>query len=91
LKSIEREAVRCKQLVQDLLTFSRVGKVEKEEIDLKQEVEGALLLVSAQTKIKNVELIKEFAPDLPRIFSNRNQIHHFIVNLSNKSNHAMPG
>ncbi|MBI3307680.1 MAG: PAS domain S-box protein [Candidatus Omnitrophica bacterium] len=89
LKSIEREAVRCKNLVQDLLTFSRIGKVEKESIDLKEAIEGALSLVLAQSKIKNVELIKEFT-EVPRVIANKNQIQQVIINLSNNAMDAMP-
>ena len=40
LKSIEKEAVRCKNLVQDLLTFSRVSKVDREPMDLNHAIEA---------------------------------------------------
>lgn len=89
LKSIEREAVRCKNLVRDLLTFSRVGKIEKETIDLADTIEGALSLVLAQGKIKNVELVKEFS-EIPPITANRTQIQQIIINLSNNAMDAMP-
>ena len=89
LKSIEREAVRCKNLVQDLLTFSRVGKPAKEMIDIKEAVEGALSLVLAQSKVKEVELIKELQ-EVPKISANRTQIQQIIVNLSNNAIDAMP-
>ena len=89
LRSIEREAVRCKNLVQDLLTFSRVGKSEKELIDLKETIEGAFSLVLAQSKVKNVDLIKEFS-EVPRIMANRVQIQQIVINLSNNAIDAMP-
>lgn len=89
VKSIEREAIRCKNLVRDLLTFSRIGKTEKESVDLKEAVEGALSLVLAQSKVKNVDLLKDFR-EVPRILANRNQIQQIIVNLSNNAMDAMP-
>ncbi len=89
LKSIEREAVRCKNLVQDLLTFSRVGKMEKEPVDLNQTIETALSLVLAQSKVKNTQLVKEFSA-IPKIIGNKNQIQQIIVNLSNNAMDAMP-
>ena len=91
LKSIEREALRCKQLVQDLLTFSRIGKTEKEEADLNQVIDSALSLILAQAKTRNTELVKEFAPNLPQIQANKNQIQQVIVNLCNNAMDAMPG
>lgn len=89
LRSIEREAVRCKNLVQDLLTFSSVGKSDKERTQLKDSVDGALSLVLAQTKVKSVDLIKEYE-EVPEIHANRTQIQQIVVNLCNNAIDAMP-
>ena len=89
LKSIEKEAVRCKGLVQDLLTFSRVSKIDREPLDVNRAVEGALSLVIAQARLTHVDVRKELAPDLPRILGNLNQIQQIIVNLANNALDAM--
>ncbi len=89
VKSIEREAIRCKNLVQDLLTFSRVSKTEKEPVDLTEAVESALSLVLAQAKVKNIELVKEFS-QIPNIGADKNQIQQIVINLSNNAIDAMP-
>ncbi len=90
LKSIEREALRCKNLVQDLLTFSRMNKSERESTNLNDTIETSLSLILAETKIKNVELFKEFSPNLPNAPANKNQIQQVIVNLTNNAMDAMP-
>ncbi len=90
LKSIEREALRCKVLVQDLLTFSRVGTTEKEETNLNETIESSLSLILAQAKVKNVELIKDLSSNLSVILANKNQIQQVLVNLSNNAMDAMP-
>ena len=90
LQSIEREAKRCKNLVQDLLTFSRVGKTDKEKCDMNEVVSSSLTLVEAQTKVKSVELIREFGANLKEIMVSRNQIQQVIVNLCNNAVDAMP-
>ncbi len=90
LKSIEREAVRCKNLVQDLLTFSRMNRTDKEPIDLNETIEGSLSLILAQARVKNATLVKEFSSDLPRVSANKNQIQQVIVNLCNNAMDAMP-
>ena len=90
LQTIEREALRCKTIVQDLLSFSRLGKTEKTEIDLNAMIEGALSFIIAQTKVKNVELVKELEAGLPPIAANKNQLQQVIVNLSNNAIDAMP-
>lgn len=89
IKSIEREAVRCKNLVRDLLTFSRVEKSEKELLDVVETIEGALTLVLAQAKVKSIDLIKEFSA-VPKIKANRTQVQQIVVNLSNNAIDAMP-
>ncbi len=89
VKSIEREAIRCKNLVQELLTFSRVGKTEKESLDLKETVESALTLIQAQSSVKNVTLVRELS-EVSRITVNRTQIQQVIVNLCNNAIDAMP-
>jgi len=90
LKSIEREAMRCKKLVGDLLTFSRVGKTDKEEIDINELIENTLTLIGAQARVKAVEIVKEYDENLPRIMVNKNQIQQVIVNLCNNAIDAMP-
>lgn len=92
LKSIEREAIRCKQLVQDLLTFSRVGKTEaeKEPILIPEAIEGALSLVQAQAKVKDVHLTKTIEPGLPKIQAHRGNVQQVIINLCSNAIDAMP-
>ena len=91
LRSIEREAVRCKNLVQDLLVFSRSSKIEEEELDLNEALTGALSLIYARAKTLNVEIRREMSPDLPRIPANRNKLQQVLINLANNSIDAMPG
>jgi PAS domain S-box-containing protein len=89
LKSIEKEAIRCKDLVQNLLTFSRVSKIEREPMDINRAAEGAFTLVMAQARISHVEVRKEFAANLPRVLGNPNQIQQVIINLTNNALDAM--
>jgi PAS domain S-box-containing protein len=91
LKTIEREAVRCKDLVQNLLVFSRSYKNEQRELmELNSPVDSALALVEAQTKTRSVELIREPGAGLPKIYANKIQIQQLIINLANNAVDAMP-
>ena len=90
LKSIEREAMRCKKLVMDLLTFSRIGKSHFELININQAIDETLSLIEGQAKVKSIEIIKEYNTGLPDIMANKNQIQQVIVNLFNNSADAMP-
>jgi two-component system, NtrC family, sensor kinase len=90
LDFIEKETIRCKDLVQNLLVFSRASRTEqREQIDINTTIEGALSLVNAQSRVKNIELVKEFAPNLPQLQANRNQIQQVLINLCNNAMDAM--
>jgi PAS domain S-box-containing protein len=89
LKSIEREAIRCKNLVQDLLTFSRVSKSGREPIDINKAIDGAFSLILAQARLGRIKVVKELAPGLPHILGNVNQIQQVIINLANNALDAM--
>ncbi len=90
LRSIERESLRCKSLVQDLLTFSRMNRTDREELSINTAIETALTLVTAQSRIRNVEIKKDFDLNLPKITANSNQLQQVIINLSNNAMDAMP-
>src|SRR3989339_1046352 len=90
LKSIEREAIRCKKLVSNLLTFSRIEKTGIEIVEINSAIEETISLIEAQAKTRGIEIIKQYASNLLRIKVNRSQIQQVIVNLCNNAMDAMP-
>ncbi len=88
LKFIESEAVKCKQLVQNLLVFMRSGKQEKALIDLNVAIEEALSFITTQTKVRDIAMVKEMG-ELPNVLVNRNQIQQVILHLANNAIDAM--
>ena len=89
LRSIERESNRCKNLVQDLLTFSRISKIDREPVDLNKAIESAFSLVNAQARLGRVQVIKDLQANLPHILANQNQMQQVIINLANNALDAM--
>ena len=90
LKSIEREAIRCKKLVSNLLTFSRIEKTGIEIVEINSAIEETISLIEAQAKTRGIEIIKQYASNLLRIKVNRSHIQQVIVNLCNNAMDAMP-
>ena len=92
LKSIEREALRCKTLVQSLLAFSRSQKhdVTIKPEDLRQVVEGALALVETLARAKKVELVRSFSAELGPVPVDAGQIQQVVINLGVNAIDAMP-
>jgi PAS domain S-box-containing protein len=89
LKSIEREATRCKKIVQDLLTFSRSQKKEPEFIAVIPTIESALSLVQSRANTAAVEIIREFQENIPQLFANPTQVQQVVINLANNAMDAM--
>ena len=89
IESIRREALRCKNLVENLLAFSRQSKTQMGEIDINETITNTLSIIEAQAKVKSVEIIKEL-DILPLLMGNQNQIQQVIINLCSNAIDAMP-
>lgn len=90
LKSIEREAIRCKKLISDLLTFLQYDKIEKEKVNINEIIEQTVSLIETQVRGRNIQIVKNYDYGLPDILIDKNQIQQIIVNLCNNAIDAMP-
>ncbi|MDP3544190.1 MAG: ATP-binding protein [Elusimicrobiota bacterium] len=89
LRAIEEEAVRCRNIVQSLLTFSRQDAGAAEVFDLARAVEDTLSMIEAQARVQGVAIVRELEPGL-RAAGNRGQIQQVIMNLCSNAVDAMP-
>jgi PAS domain S-box-containing protein len=90
LRSIEREALRCRSLVQNLLVFSREHKPGFSREDPVKMLQSALSLVETQAKIKHVEVRRDLSAEVPSVEMDSNQIQQVIINLCTNAIDAMP-
>lgn len=90
LSSIEREGLRCKKIVQGLLDFSRRSPQKLELLSLNDVVDAACELSEYQITLDNVKIIKGYAPKLPLIEGDANQLQQVFTNLVINAHHAMP-
>jgi PAS domain S-box-containing protein len=91
LRSIEREARRCRTLVQNLLMFSRVSAGNPfAETDIGEVVQASLSLLGPRARIENVDLRVERAEGLPMVMGNANQLQQVVLNLAGNAMDAMP-
>lgn len=79
---------RAKELVQQILLFSRQGRTEKGPIDVRRVVNEALKMMRA-TLPANIEFIVTGPSELPPVFANEIHIHQIVVNLCTNAYHAM--
>ncbi|MBK7861366.1 MAG: HAMP domain-containing histidine kinase [Archangiaceae bacterium] len=87
--SIVREAMRCKQLVQELLTFARVSKKTEEDIDLVATVNASLLFLQPRAKTQGVEIVSQVTTPLPLLRGSKTQLQQVLLNLGTNALDAM--
>jgi two-component system, NtrC family, sensor kinase len=90
LKMIVQETLRSKKIVSDLLSFARQQDVLAQESDVHDILQQAINSVSRQPSFAQVQIVRNFASDLPHIQADPSQIVQVFVNLLNNSTEAMP-
>lgn len=88
---IEKEARRCKSIIDNLLKFARQEKAEMQSTDINHAVEDAVAIVNHQMALNEVRLEKELESDLPPVLGNSNQLQQVFMNILINAQQAMEG
>ncbi|MDH7579151.1 MAG: ATP-binding protein, partial [Bacillota bacterium] len=91
LEDIKTCGLRCKQIVQGLLAFSRQEHYIFYPIFVNDVVREALKLVSYQIETDNIQIDVELDPKLPQIAGNAQQLEQVLVNLLLNAKQAFEG
>ncbi len=91
LERIVREATRCKEIVKSLLEFSRQTKAEMESVDINKAITDGLFFLENQALFHNIEVLKNLAPELPRVRGNPSQLKQVFVNIIVNGAEAIQG
>ena len=75
------EVDRISSLVNELLDFARPSDPKLELEDINTVLDGMILLVSTETKKKQINIIKNYSSDLPPIQIDREQIKQVFLNI----------
>ncbi len=87
---IERESKRCGDLVKNLLTFSRQAPSNREPNDLNAIARRAIALVKHKLDMQQIELVENFAANLPPANCDANQMQQVLLVLMVNASEAMP-
>jgi two-component system, cell cycle sensor histidine kinase and response regulator CckA len=85
---ITKAGHRAKELVQQILLFSRQGRSEKGPMDVGRVVEEALKLIKASLPA-NIEIQAGISRNLAPVFANETNIHQIVMNLCANAYHVM--
>ncbi len=89
LKTIERQGLHCKEIVENLLSFARVGKKPTENADLNRCIEDVVKVVRHTLEINNIAIHLDLADDLPPVAGDSRQLQQVFLNLINNAVFAM--
>jgi signal transduction histidine kinase len=81
LKIAAGEVDRISSLVTELLEFARPSDPKLELEDVNAVLDGMILLVSTETKKKQINITKYYAPDLTPVQIDREQIKQVFLNI----------
>jgi signal transduction histidine kinase len=90
LSVIEREGVRCKNIVQDLLDFARQSKPTPTRLNVNGVIEAAVSLMEHQSNSDQVTVITDYGSDLPDVVADENQLQQVFFNIILNAYQAMP-
>jgi len=91
LKTIERQGLHCKQVVENLLSFARLGQGGSEFTEVNQCIDDIVKVVRHTLDMRGIELRLLLSEDLPLVKGDSRQLQQVFLNLINNAVAAMPG
>jgi PAS domain S-box-containing protein len=80
-----KQAQRTHRVVENLLSFARQRKPEKQQVDLRKVLEESLTLREYDLKLHNVSLEREIAEDMPAVVADPHQLEQVFLNIVNNA------
>lgn len=81
MEDIKKCGVRCKNIIQNLLTYGRRQYCDDKLISINEIISGAVELVGNQIRNEQIELSCQLEDDLPMITGTGQQLEQVLVNL----------
>lgn len=82
LLKVRRQAERATNIVNNLLNFSRTGgATEFAEVDIARVLDDTLQLLEPQLRGSQIEIVRAYDPESPRVFGNSGQLQQVFTNL----------
>lgn len=89
LEKIYAQAQRAAKIVQNLLTFARQHKAERQYVDINEMLQRTLELRMYQLRVENIDVVTELDDDTLGTLADPNQLQSVFLNLINNAQDAM--
>ncbi len=82
LDSIHEAVFRARDITRKLLSFVRKTEANPRRYDVNELLEDVVAgLFDRESAVANIDIVRDFTPDLPKVFVDRGQFEQVIVNL----------
>jgi two-component system NtrC family sensor kinase len=88
-ENILKAALRCKRIVQSLLSFARREQSERKLVSINKLIEMALEIVGYALRTGNVEVVTKLETKLPLVLVDSSQIQQVLLNIINNAQEAI--
>lgn len=89
IQEIKQESKRCKNIVQDLLSYARVPKPALQETDINNLLDQIVDFAVNHTDLDHINVEKAFEPTLPPVQVDPDQLRQVAINLMLNAGAAM--
>ncbi len=90
LEKIEKQTFRAAEIVNGLLSFSRMSGSEFKELDINQLIDESLNLLNHQLQLNHIKVDSRFDRSLPAVYGNLGKLQQVFINLFLNARDAMP-
>ena len=90
LETIEKEARRLEQILDDFLSYVKGRKPDLQEREVTGVIDEVLDFIGPQARAGGIEVRKNYAPDLPQCLIDTDLFKQALINLLRNSQEAMP-
>lgn len=91
LTLIEGQTSRMVKIIRHLRTFCRADSGEMRPVDVNQVVEDCFILVGAQLRSHNIEVVMDLCPQSPLVMADQNELEQVFLNLITNARDALEG
>jgi len=89
LKTIEKQALNAKKVVENLLRFARYSEHKEEFLDVNSSIETILSVVKNTLFLNKIDLEQRLQKDLPNIKADAGELEQVFLNIINNAIQAM--
>jgi PAS domain S-box-containing protein len=89
LPVIVTQVKRCRSITHRLLSFARKSEARVEVADVNEALEEILLFLEKEARMANVQIHRQYPPDIPRVNIEEVQLEEILINLITNAIQAM--